>query len=95
MAARKRKKKSVVPKIILIVFVIFVSVVIVQNQLEVNRQNKEEAEGQEEKITLEMKRDWLRQELATEIDNDYVLNEAQRQGYAAPNERIFVDTRGS
>lgn len=95
MAARKRKKKSIAPKVILIVFVIFVSIVIVKNQLDAKRLNADTGARNEEIVTETMKRDRLRQELEEEIDNDYVLNEAQRQGYAAPNERIFVDTRGS
>ena len=95
MEARKRKKKSIFPKIILAAFVIYAAVTIISHQVEINRFNKDTAKNEEIIVTESMKKERLEQELAAEIDDEYVTKEAQNQGYAAPNERVFVDVSGS
>lgn len=97
MATRKQKKKrkSLAPKLLLVLFVISVSIVIVKNNIGAKRLNEDTAANEEKIVALSKQKAWLEQELAAEIDNDYIAREAQRQGYAAPNERIFYDKRGS
>ncbi len=95
MAAKKRRKKSVLPKIILVVFVVYAAVTIISNQVKVNRFNEDTAKNNDLILTESMKKAKIEQELAAEIDDEYVAREAQNQGYAAPNERVFVDVSGS
>lgn len=97
MAARKKKKrrKSLAPKILLALFVVFVSCVLIKNQIDANRQKKEIASTELEIAEVSNLKAWYLQELATEIDNDYIAREAEKQGYAGPNDRIFYDKSGS
>lgn len=96
MAARKRKKrKGLLPKLILAVFVIYATGVLISNQVKINRLESSTAELDELIATEEIKKAQLEQALSDEIDDDYVTKEAQSQGYAAPNERVFVDVSGS
>ncbi len=95
MAARKKRKKSIFPKLILVVFVIYAAFTIISNQIKVKRFNEDTAKNNEIIVTESMKKEKLKQELAAEIDDEYVTREAQNQGYAAPNERVFVDIAGS
>ncbi len=83
------------PKVLLALFVVFVSCVLVKNQIDANRQQKEIA-GSEQQIAEQLKlKTWYLQELAREIDNDYIAREAEKQGYAGPTDRIFYDKSGS
>lgn len=95
LATRKRKKKkSIFPKIILVVFVLYAVTTIISNQIKANRFD-EETKGYNEMIVTEtMKKEKIKQELAAEIDDEYVTREAQKQGYASPNERVFTDISG-
>ncbi len=95
VATRKKRKKSIFPKILLVVFVVYASVTIISNQVKVNRFNEDTAKTNEIILTESMKKAKIEQELAAEIDDAYVEREAQSQGYAAPNERVFVDVSGS
>jgi len=95
MAARKRKKKSIFPKIILAAFVVYAAVTIISNQVKINRFNQDTAKNEEIIVTESMKKERLEQELSAPIDDEYMTKEAQSEGYAAPNERVFVDISGS
>ena len=94
--ARKKKKRKVgfVAKLIVFAFVIYSAVTLVSLQIKINaqRENAQSLVGQvaEEKA----KQTQLRQLLEDELDEDYVVSEAQKQGYAAPDERVFVDVSG-
>ncbi|MBR5543146.1 MAG: septum formation initiator family protein [Oscillospiraceae bacterium] len=83
------------PKLILAVFVIYATGVLISNQVKINRLESSTAELDELIATEEIKKAQLEQALSDEIDDDYVTKEAQSQGYAAPNERVFVDVSGS
>ena len=95
MAAKKKKKKSILPKLLLLVFVIYAAVTIISNQIKANRFDEDTAKTEEIILTESMKKAKIEQELAADIDDEYVTREAQSQGYAAPNERVFVDVSGS
>ena len=95
MEARKRRKKSIFPKLLLLAFVIYAAATIVSNQIRANRFNEDTAKTEEIIVTESMKKEKIKQELAAEIDDEYVTREAQKQGYVAPNERVFVDISGS
>lgn len=95
MAAKRKKKKSILPKLLLLVFVIYAAVTIISNQIKANRFDEDTAKTEEIILTESMKKAKIEQELAADIDDEYVTREAQSQGYAAPNERVFVDVSGS
>lgn len=96
MAAKKRKKrKSLFPKLILFVFVVYAAGILISNQIKINRMESDTQALDELIATESMKKAQLEQVLSADIDDDYVTKEAQSQGYAAPNERVFVDVSGS
>lgn len=96
MAKKKRKEsKGIFPKLILAVFLIYAAGILVSNQIKIKKLESDTASREEIIQTEEMKKAQLEQALSAEIDDDYVTKEAQSQGYAAPNERVFVDVAGS
>ena len=96
MATKKTKKKSsIFPKLLLFVFVVYAAGVLISNQIKINKLESDTKELDEIISTESMKRAQLEQILSSDIDDDYVIKEAQNQGYAAPNERVFVDVSGS
>lgn len=96
MAARKRKKrKGLFPKLILVAFVIYTAVTLISTQIKISR-IEQETDSLDADIAAEtMKKAQLEQALSAEVDEEYMKEEAQKQGYAAPNERVFVDVSGS
>lgn len=96
MAARKRKKrKGLFPKLILVAFVIYTAVTLISTQIKISRL-EQETDSLDSDIAAEtMKKAQLEQALSAEVDEEYMKEEAQKQGYAAPNERVFVDVSGS
>jgi len=92
---KKRRRKGIISKLILAVFVIYVSGVLISNQIEVNRLNAEGTTYDEQIATEKMKNARLKELMSTEMSEEDKIREAQNQGYAAPNERVFVDTSGS
>ena len=96
MAAKKRKKRTgFLPKLILFVFVAYATGILISNQIKINKLEADTAALDDLIATESMKKAQLEQVLSAEIDDDYVTKEAQNQGYAAPNERVFVDISGS
>ncbi len=91
--ARKKKKtgNGIFAKLILAVFFIYAAINLISNQVKISKLERETAERNEIIQTEEMRKAQLEQALSAEIDDDYVTKEAQNQGYAAPNERVFVD----
>ena len=96
MAARKRKKrKGLFPKLILVAFVIYTAVTLISTQIKISRLEQETDSLDSEIAAETMKKAQLEQALSADVDEEYMKEEAQKQGYAAPNERVFVDVSGS
>lgn len=96
MATKKTKKrKSFFPKFLLFVFVVYAAGSLISNQIKTNRLQNDTEELDEIIATESMKKAQLEEILNSDIDDDYVIKEAQNQGYAAPGERVFVDVSGS
>ena len=95
MDRRRKKKTGIFPKLILLAFVIYSAVTLITLQMKINAQEEQNAvimaQIEEEKI----KNAQLKQKNEAEIEDEYIINEAQKQGYAAPNERVFIDISGS
>jgi cell division protein FtsB len=94
--ARKAKKRKVglIPKLILLAFVIYSVVTLVSLQIKIKAQ-KSESERLQREIEAELSNQaQLKQIIEAPVDDEYIRTEAQKQGYAAPDEQIFVDTSG-
>ena len=92
---RKKRRSGIVPKLILIAFVIYSAVTLVTLQIQINAQ-KAENEIIAEQIEKErIRKTQLQQENEAAVEDEYIINEAQKQGYAVPNERVFIDVSGS
>ena len=89
MAARKKQRKSIFPKLLLGIFVIYAAVTIVMNEMKAKQFNEDSAKVDEEIVVESIKKAKLEQELASEVDDEYVRREAQKQGFAQSNERVF------
>ena len=96
MAKRRKKKKSgLFPKLILTAFVLYSAVTLISLQLKINDQKKQ---NQEIAALIEQektKQAQLKQKNQEELNDEYIIKEAEKQGYAAPTERVFIDTSGS
>ena len=95
MAKKKKKRKGgMFAKIILFAFVIYSAATLISLQVKINAQRDTvsvlESQVEEERA----KQSQLRQLLEEELQEEYIVSEAQKQGYAAPNERVFVDVSG-
>ncbi len=96
MATRRKKRRTgLFPKLILAAFVIYTAITLISIQVKVNNLKNESRELSELIATEEMKKAQLEQALSDEVDDEYMTEEAQKQGYAAPNERVFIDVSGS
>ena len=94
MARRKKKRTGIIPKLLLAAFVIYTTATLVSIQVKTNAV-KREAESLDEQIATEKMREaQLEQALSDPMDDEHVRSEMQKQGYAAPNEQIFVDISG-
>lgn len=81
-------------KIVVAALAIYAVVTIISLQIDIHSQEEQVSvlEGQVEEET--MKKEQLTQILGDDIDEEYVVSEAQKNGYAAPNERVFKDVAG-
>ncbi len=94
-ARRKKKRKGLFPKLILVAFVVYTAVTLISTQVKINKLESD-TKSLDESIAAEtMKKAQLEQALEDKVDDEYMKEEAQKQGYAAPNERVFVDVSGS
>lgn len=95
MAGRRKKRKvGIVPKIILFAFVIYSVFTLVSLQVKINAHRNEGERLNREIEQEQQKQAQLKQHVGAPVDDEYVRDEAQKQGYAAIDERIFVDTSG-
>lgn len=97
MAKKKKKRKAsnmIFPKIALVAFVVYSIVTLIS--LYVQRgHGEEEATVLESQLKEErLKREQLTQLVEDEVDEDYIVSEAQKAGYAAPEERVYKDVAG-
>lgn len=95
MANKKRKRKvGFLAKLIVLAFVIYSAVTLVSLQMKINAQRESVSVLEKQVAEEKAKQTQLRQLLDDELDPSYIISEAQKQGYAAPNERVFVDVSG-
>lgn len=96
MAKRKRRKRrnGVFAKIIVFAFVIYSVATLISLQIKINDQRDTVSILQAQVDEEKEKQAQLSDILDDELDEEYIISEAQKQGYAAPNERVFVDVSG-
>lgn len=96
MANRREKKKTgFLPKLILVAFVIYSAVTLVTLQIKINEQKKQNEEISAQIEEERAKQTQLQQEFDAPIEDEYIIDEAHKQGYVMPDEQVFVDTSGN
>ncbi len=79
-------------KLILLLFVVYTVGVLISNQVKANKYKNGIAELDEQIVSEQQTKKQLEQIVRSDAeDKEYLVQEAQNQGYAAPDERIFVD----
>lgn len=93
--AERRKRVGFFPKLILTVFIIYSVWTIVSLQIQIHRQksvvNDLTAQVEEERARSAE----LTQQAEAEPDDEYIKQEAQKQGLEMPDSRVFVDVSGN
>lgn len=92
---KKKHKVSFLPKLILVVFVVYASATLISNKVEAN-ERRNEANKKDEIISNEQLRKMQLEELLSQEENDeYMRKLAEEQGYVDPNAIIFEDISGN
>lgn len=93
--AERRKRVGFFPKLILTIFVIYSVWTIVSLQIQIHRQ-KAVVEDLTAQVEEERARSAeLTQQAEAEPDDEYIKQEAQKQGLEMPDARVFVDVSGN
>lgn len=92
---RKGNRVGLVSKLILCAFLLYSAVTLISLQVQIHRQKQEMASLQEQVTQEEAKGTELQQKLDDKVDDNYIVSEAQKQGLAKPDERVYVDVSGS
>ncbi len=89
----RRKKKSILLRVAVVAFSIYVIVTLVQLRLEINRMQTEQVDVLKDKIT-EQKR--ANENLIRQTENleEYLEQQAREQGWALPGEVILMEIPG-
>lgn len=88
----KRPKRSFILILGLILIIGFFTITIVSKQLEIREKNQEKAQKQQELEQQQYENNFKKSVLASDDKSDYLEQEARKQGYVYPNEKVFYDT---
>ena len=93
--AKKKKRVGFLPRLILGIFIVYSIFTLVSLQMQIREQKKvvEQLTSEVEEATA--KNAELTQQAETEVDNEYIVSEAQKQGLAMPDERVYIDVSGN
>ena len=92
---KKKRRVGVLPKLILVVFVVYASATLISNKVEAN-ERRAEANKKNEIISNEQLRKMQLEELLSQEENEeYMRRLAEEQGYVDPNAIIFEDISGN
>ena len=95
MAERRKKRVGFLPKLILTVFIIYSVWTLVSLQIQIHKQ-KAVVESLTEQVEAERtKNAELTQQAEAEPDDEYITQEARKQGLETPDTRVFVDVSGN
>ena len=88
-----RKKGGFIPRIVVLIFVVYFSFLLVSLQLEIENRKREITSLSAQIETMSIKKDEYQALIDQEIDEEYIIRTARNQlGMALPGERIFIDT---
>ncbi len=91
---RRKRRNGLFSKIIVFAFVIYSVATLISLQVQINDKNEEKSILQVQIEEKNAEKAQLSGIIDEELDEEYIISEAQKQGYAAPNERVFVDVSG-
>ena len=95
MAERRKKRVGFFPKLILSVFIIYSVWTLVSLQIQIHEQTAV-VKDLTEQVEVESARNAeLKQQAEAEPDDEYIAQEAQKQGLEMPDTRVFVDVSGN
>lgn len=90
----KKRKKSILVKIVFAVFCVYVLFTFVNIQVKIGEKKKELADINAKITAQQEKNEQLSSVLNAEVDDEYVEKVAREIGYGDPNERIYEDISG-
>ncbi|WRS28234.1 septum formation initiator family protein [Oscillospiraceae bacterium MB08-C2-2] len=96
MAQKKKQTKNLIVRLMLLAFVIYASVVLIDMQVSVGQRKKELAQLQVQYEQQRIANKELERQLAIGDDKDYIERVARdKLDYVAPEERVFIDVSGN
>ncbi len=95
MAARRKKRVGFFPRLILWIFIIYAVVTLVSLQIQIREQKSVVDDLTAQVEEAQAKNAELTQRAEAELDDEYIVSEAQKQGLAMPDERIYIDVSGN
>ena len=92
---KKKRRTGLLPKLILLVFVIYASATLISNKVEANERRAGAKKSDELISNEELRNMQLQEMLAQEETEEYMRKLAEEQGYVDPNTIIFEDVSGN
>ena len=93
--AKKKKRVGFLPRLILGIFIIYAIYTLISLQIQIRQQKEVVSNLTEQVEEAQAKNAELTQQAETEVDNEYIVGEAQKQGLAMPDERVYIDVSGN
>ncbi len=93
--AKRKKRVGFFPRLILGIFIIYSIFTLVSLQVKIREQKTIVEQLTTEVEEAQAKNAELTQQAETEADNEYIVSEAQKQGLAMPDERVYIDVSGN
>lgn len=86
-----KMKSSILSRLILVVFVIYAVFTLIKIQVDINKQVAENKKAANEISQVKTKKEAVEKEIANASSDEYIKQQARKEGMAEPGERIFVD----
>ncbi|MBE6915801.1 MAG: hypothetical protein E7471_04125 [Ruminococcaceae bacterium] len=93
--AKRKKRVGFLPRLILGIFIVYSIFTLVSLQIKIQEQKNIVEQLTSEVEEAQAKNAELTQQAETEVDNEYIVGEAQKQGLAMPDERVYIDVSGN
>lgn len=95
MAAKRKTRVGFFPKLILGIFIIYAAVTLISLQIQIREQKTVVDQLTVQVEEAKTKNAELKQRAEAEVDDEYIVSEAQKQGLAMPDERVYIDVSGN
>lgn len=93
--AKKKKRVGFLPRLILGIFIIYAIYTLISLQIQIRQQKEVVSNLTEQVEEAQAKNAELTQQAEAEPDAEDIVNEAQKQGLAMPDERVYIDVSGN